>query len=312
MANVDIKVKERLALAQAEVDVQAILDGKKSYSVEQWRLISHATSNQYQAPALERDGRDLPSVASSTTDVLIAERIKKEINVAQAALVAEELLEADVGVQPEREPSQDWVSRWRDSAEKVSDGQMQELWGRILAGEIRKPGTYSLRALESVKNLSREDADLISKLASFVVSDFIVRFDDSSFFDDHGLKFSDFIELQELGLIAGVEGLGIEKSFTLLDYLGNFRAIIFSHHVMRVTPPEGASKFSFQIYTVTRLGGEIVSLAEQHHDLKYLAKFQQVLIAAGCKATLHAIVDRDPDGKVRYSLDEEVIPLAPS
>lgn len=305
MASVDVKVKERLALAQAEVDVQAILDGKKSYSVDQWRLISHDTSNQYQQPTLDVAGGASSSLASSTADILIAERIKREINVAQAALIAEELLEADVATQPETEPSEDWVTRWRDSAERVSDAQMQELWGRILAGEIRKPGAYSLRALETVKNLSREDADLISKLANFWLGDFVVKFADASYFDQQGLRFSELLELQELGVIAGVESLGIEKTFSLLPGSGNTRAIAFSQHVLLVTPPEGSDKFSIPIYGVTRLGRQIMSLAEQHHDLRYIGKIKELLIEAGCKATVHLVINRLPDNRVAYT-DAEV------
>jgi len=307
LASVDVKVKERLALAQAEVDVQAILDGKKSYSVDQWRLISHATSSQYQPPALDTTGQDSLPIASSAADVLIAERIKREINVAQAALVAEVLLEADGEALPELEPSEDWVNRWRDSAERVTDGQMQELWGRILAGEIRKPGAYSLRALETVKNLSREDADLISKLADFQVMDFVVKLNGWSFLDEHGLSFSELLELQELGILSGVESFGIEKTFAQIP-AGERTSIVFSHHVMMVTPPDGADKFSFPILSVTRLGRQILSLAEQRHDLNYIGEIKKSLISTGCKVTVHVIVNRLPGDTVQFANAEIATP----
>lgn len=37
--------------------------------------------------------------------------------------------------------SQDWMSRFFNSVEDISNEKMQEIWGHILAGEIRSPNT---------------------------------------------------------------------------------------------------------------------------------------------------------------------------
>ncbi len=45
---------------------------------------------------------------------------------------------------------------------------MQVLWGRILAGEVARPGAYSLRTLQTVKVLSKRDAQLFSQYCAYV------------------------------------------------------------------------------------------------------------------------------------------------
>jgi len=60
----------------------------------------------------------------------------------------------------------DWFSSFVELAELVSNATMQELWSKILAGEINHPGAYSLKALQTFKNLSIYDAKLLAKACS--------------------------------------------------------------------------------------------------------------------------------------------------
>lgn len=63
----------------------------------------------------------------------------------------------------------DWFSFFIELAEKVSNKTMQELWAKILAGEINQPGAYSLKALQTFKSLSIYDAKLLAKACSVAV-----------------------------------------------------------------------------------------------------------------------------------------------
>jgi hypothetical protein len=65
----------------------------------------------------------------------------------------------------------DWVARFFGSAQDVSNEDMQKLWARILAGEVVKPGTFSLRTLEVLKNLSQREAERFQEAASMVSND---------------------------------------------------------------------------------------------------------------------------------------------
>lgn len=61
----------------------------------------------------------------------------------------------------------DWFVRFFEDAGNISDEQMQELWAKVLAGEIVHPGTFSLRALDVLRNLSREEAEILQTLGAY-------------------------------------------------------------------------------------------------------------------------------------------------
>ena len=71
-------------------------------------------------------------------------------NVTQIA--AEQLSQEDfVSEEPVEE---DWTTRFFNIVEDISDEEMQRLWGKILAGEVKQPKSYSLRTLELLKKIN--------------------------------------------------------------------------------------------------------------------------------------------------------------
>lgn len=94
------------------------------------------------------------------------------------------------------------------NAEDATSETLRRLWARVLTGEARQPKSYSFLTLEFLRNVSVDDAHLIEKLAPFVIDGRIARSVDS-FLDEVGLTFEVLLGLQELGIIAGVEALGL-------------------------------------------------------------------------------------------------------
>lgn len=65
--------------------------------------------------------------------------------------------------------SEDWFNRWRNEAKFIADADMRQIWGRILAEEVKSPGKLSFRTLDVIKNLSSEEAKLFAKTAKFIL-----------------------------------------------------------------------------------------------------------------------------------------------
>ena len=63
----------------------------------------------------------------------------------------------------------DWLNSFEEEARQKSTEEMQLLFGRILAGEIRKPGTYSIRTVKILGGLDQNVAILFQKLCSICV-----------------------------------------------------------------------------------------------------------------------------------------------
>lgn len=66
---------------------------------------------------------------------------------------------------------QDWFNSFIPLAENISNQTMQGLWAKILAGEISKPGSFSLKALNVFKKMSVFDAKLFAKACAIACHD---------------------------------------------------------------------------------------------------------------------------------------------
>ena len=58
--------------------------------------------------------------------------------------------------------------RFLDDCEDIGNEQMQSLYAKILAGEIVKPGSFSLQTLAVVRILQQRGAELFTKLCGYV------------------------------------------------------------------------------------------------------------------------------------------------
>lgn len=98
----------------------------------------------------------------------------------------------------------DWFVRFFESAGSVSDGTMQNLWAKILAGELARPSTFSLKTIDVMKNMCKRDAELFIKICShsFMSSPENYFFpNEDEFLEAVGIAYTDIMKLSELGLI---------------------------------------------------------------------------------------------------------------
>ena len=64
------------------------------------------------------------------------------------------------------EPDHDWTARFFNEVQDVSSEEMQALWARVLAGEVERKGSTSIRTLQVLKNLDQVTARLFRKMCS--------------------------------------------------------------------------------------------------------------------------------------------------
>ena len=80
---------------------------------------------------------------------------------------ADELGDKEVS---DHEPDPDWTARFFNEIQDVSSEDMQSLWAKVLAGEVERPGSTSIRTLSILRNLDQASASLFGKLCSACVS----------------------------------------------------------------------------------------------------------------------------------------------
>lgn len=57
----------------------------------------------------------------------------------------------------------DWLNSFMQQAEDISNPAMQKLWARILASESSKPGSFSLKTLKTLQQLTSREADILRR-----------------------------------------------------------------------------------------------------------------------------------------------------
>ncbi len=268
----ELKAEEMIAFAHAEQSIKRIQLGRASLVWMEPILLSGPTaaSNEpHLVPkGLNEYDHELVILANQRADV-----IRKEINVAKAVLEAETVLVQEAGAPPNAVPEIDWLYKWRDLAAETSSESMQKLWGSVLAGEFKKPGSHSLRTLDFLRCLSQTEATLIAKAASFVIAQALWSGVEGKFSPERGLTLVDATILQDLGLISSV-GRGMSRRFEAAKGQPLNHLIISWNKALLVSGAIRQGQFS--VANVSSLGMQIFALTNpktNEDNLVDLGKF---------------------------------------
>ena len=136
---------------------------------------------------------------------ILSREVKRQNNIDSVAEIAANELKNEETIS-EESVSEDWSTRFFNITEDISDKEMQEIWGRILAGEVKKPKSFSLRTLEFLKNLSKDEALTFVKVANLSILGagkiFVFNPDNGKFIEEnYNIKLADILQLKELGLL---------------------------------------------------------------------------------------------------------------
>lgn len=176
----------------------------------------------------------------------------------------------------------DWFNNFILLAENISNSSMQELWAKILAGELARPGSFSLKALKVFKEMSISDAKQLAKARSLSVRDnastnmriisgayqkpnvlslFFGQKQKRINLAEFGLNYSDLLALAENNLIfiQEAETRALTKNTRLFfDYNG--KAITLSYKIKDI---------SINFYKFTAVGNELSQLISNNPELEF-------------------------------------------
>lgn len=215
-----------------------------------------------------------PQLEERTKERLNYQEAKKQLNIESVTAFAAEQLRNEQPVTDEP-IDEDWTTRFFNIAEDITNEEMQSLWGRILAGEIKRPKTYSLRTLELLKNLSKEEAEVFTKFAQLKVNlndkHFIYNQDNGVLLENEfGITFTDRLLLTELGLIASENNL----EFSLQPTENNKQTGIINYGRKGIVllRNEQTPKQAIRVLLFTKMGIELSGLIEQTFNQNYFER----------------------------------------
>lgn len=199
-------------------------------------------------------------------------------NFLQIAEMADEEFKKNYTSEDIPNSSFDWFIRFYEDCGSVSDKDLQKIWARILANEVSEPGSYSLRTLEALKNLSKVEALLFQKICdnSLKSGKHVYLLNKDTFLNDSSITYDDIIELEDCGLMKSSTTITMDCKLDDKNGIGviavsNEWAILVRKRVANHMFPE---VFHIPAYLFSSNGAELFSVIKNNQDgfLVYMKK----------------------------------------
>lgn len=195
---------------------------------------------------------------------------------------------------------QDWVLNFFENAGYVSDEHIQEIWSKILIGEIKNPNTYTLRTLNILKNMTSFEANLYEKIIPFIFYEkenpFI--YNDTELLEKYGLEFNELIKLEDCGLISLNVGVSINFK-DIKNYIYNKNYVIVIN-----------GEKNLGIYRITESGKQILNLIKNNicSNDKYFLEIGEKLKKdnSGILINVYKIYKHDKNG-IEYDDENDIL-----
>lgn len=244
--------------------------------------------------------RDRPELVDRALDAALGRAVEEQERLENVARVALEDLEA----QPPTEDAtqdldDDWLTDFTRIAAQKSKEEVQKLWGKLLANEIRRPGSFKLRNLHALSMVDAGEAKLIHDSFRYVVDNLAV-FGGSS---NQLISIPDVLELAALGVISESD-----KSLTFIVEPDNpARVWLTPNFILQIQSEKRESVSLGNVYPLTSFGRELRELGpvQQPPPPELINEMLRYLRQDGRKFALLA-VNRNPGDQqvyIQHSMD---------
>jgi hypothetical protein len=158
------------------------------------------------------------------------------------------------------EIDEDWLNLFARIAEDKSSEELKSLFGRILAGEVRRPGAFSLRTLQFLSTLSRAHASQVTAFFAYALDGIVVpQFVQSTL--SSGEDLVERLLMEELGIAshpAQISPLGWNFSCAKMTTT-TIEGIGYRLEIINNTEAEALVEFQGQV--LTQIGQELLPIA---------------------------------------------------
>jgi uncharacterized repeat protein (TIGR03899 family) len=304
--DVDTKAYEIKKLAEARAEEMKIistavkenflLTGGIEYK-ENTLAISSPKEPQKELPESSRlELLTSPTLEERTKERMNFQEAKKQLNIESVTAYAAEQLKNEPPVSDEP-LDEDWKTRFFNIAEDISSDEMQALWGRILAGEIKQPKSYSMRTLELLRNLNKKEAECFMKFGQLAITSsktsFIINFKGEALLEEkYKLTFAERLLLEELGLVTAND-----LQFEIRANPENDGQAVFTigNVCVVASRKKGTPKQSLPVLVFTKIGQELLQLIETTPQLDYIQLLAKKIRREGVTIKYANILQVDND-----------------
>ena len=207
------------------------------------------------------------------------------------------------------EVDDDWMDNFETEARKKSTEEMQFYFGRVLAGEITEPKSFSIKAVKILGEIDQNTATIFRKLCSVCITQlntdgtiadmrapslggnagnnslakYGLSFDELNVLNEHGLIISDYNSWRDFGICRGVPipRTGMSSPLTAIRFP-------FLHQGKYwVLEPLGELKLDHELrvngVALTRSGRELSKIVQTDSMQRFAQDFRAFFQNKGCK-----------------------------
>lgn len=206
--------------------------------------------------------------------------LKRQENIDQITESAAQILQNENTVS-EEPVNEDWISRFFNIAEDISDKDMQIIWSRILAGEVKKPKSYSLRTLELLKNLSKDEALLFMKIANLAIlplheENYLVFNPNNGKYleEKFKIKLSDILLLVEIGVLCSNRNLSLD-----FESENKYKEDVIIYQdkgiILKINANPNTQRLPVLVFT--KISTELLQLVQPTFNLEYIKEIKKYI-----------------------------------
>lgn len=286
----DAKAYETVTLAKATAEATAVANEISIFAKRK---------------TIEQLAEEHPEIAERAKKRLLTKEIEGQLNIESIAQMAAAELPAAV---PDQAMNQDWRRKFFSEAENICEHDMQMLWGKVLAGEIAQPGQFSLRTLDTLRQLSPIEAQKFAQICSLAMRAGWVALpgdDINKALAPFGIAYNDLMLLRDAGLL--MEGDTFIKTFAPADehpsIAAEHNSIIINNGLQILLSWVGLARPVVRSLIFTNAGKELQTLMKDSLNEAYLKALVPHLRAAGfskIKRSTETVVD---SGHIVMSFD---------
>lgn len=202
-------------------------------------------------------------------ELSLSEMIKMK-NYTEIARKADELRKNKQISTPLPTQNYEWHMRFCEACGNITDDDLRDIWVRILSGETEKPGSFSLRTIECLRNMSKEEAELFQKVCgySYNMGNNIVLPKYDSILELSNISYSDVLRLEDCGVIKGDSFINI-----VIDVEDN-PAIVSGNDLIAIGVRRKNNSSNRQLnvpnYLFTSCGRELFDIIDRQGDMNVL------------------------------------------
>ena len=255
-------------------------------AADSMRIIAEAQADAMQVISQGEPTSGLDRASEQTTQRLEYQERKRQSNlVSIVSQAAEDLGEGEV---PDQKPDHDWIARYFEYAKDVSDKDVQKLWAKVLAGTIRAPESISLRALSTLRDMTRREAELFKEAMryrvvgrDFVYWKFCVESSDVLTHDDF------YFRLVDMGLFYSTIAERPHRQLSL-DQDGKGAYVVADRAIFLQGQPNRVMDTDDNKAVLKPLALELASLCDGEVDWGYLRRIAKLLHDSPANCSMQA------------------------